>query len=54
MTRNEVRQVLLYAWAELMPAIEDDARMDYWVWEWIQRYWPAEREVLDMGVDDYA
>ena len=42
LTRNEVRQILLDAWTELIPAAEDDARMDYWVWEWIQRYWPAE------------
>ena len=53
MERTEIRQILLDAWAGLMPATEDDVWMDYWVWEWIQKYWPVEPGVLDMTPDSY-
>lgn len=39
MTRAEIGEVLLTAWAELMPDDEYTAMMDAWVYEWIRREW---------------
>lgn len=44
MERSEVREVLLNAWAEFMPADEFEALMDAWVWEWIKREWGEDED----------
>ena len=54
MNRNEIRKILLDAWAEFMPVSERDAVMDYWVYEWIRQEWPArtKQELAPLPVEE--